>query len=386
MQLINVDKIIVGDRIRKDYGDLEELAEDIRENTLFNALVATPSGNGDGTYLLIAGERRLRAMRDILDYKAVPVNVIGARDAEHALLMEISENECRKEFTKTERLSYARKLARIEAAKAKERQGTRTDLVADLPQGSTGGKTRDKVAEQLGTSATQLRQEQFIEDNRDLLDPADFAEWDEGKLSTNKAFQRIKAAMAQAEKERDEARKDAEEVSELYGKVIVQRDEAKEDLASERAKNLELGSQIANLRHQVSEKPEPEVIEREVVREVVPEDVQKRINSLERENRRLNDEYQQMWRKKREADAKLDQANELLGEKERNDNAQRDIEHLTVATNTYLRNYGGKAWAFDQFYRVDESAQAEFTKAISNLAAFAQNLVQMISDSNKLEA
>ncbi|MBQ9648137.1 MAG: ParB N-terminal domain-containing protein [Oscillospiraceae bacterium] len=69
--LIDIDKIIVGDRIRKDFGDIEELAYDIEENTLLNALVVTPSGNGDGTYLLIAGERRLRACK-MLGYRPYP--------------------------------------------------------------------------------------------------------------------------------------------------------------------------------------------------------------------------------------------------------------------------------------------------------------------------
>lgn len=111
------------------------------------------------------------------------------RDAEHELNIEIVENECRKEFTKTERLEYARRLAQIEAAKAKERQGTRTDLVADLPQSSDAAKTRDIVAGQLGTSATQLRREQFIADNAEMLDHADFAEWDEGRLLPFEPFE-----------------------------------------------------------------------------------------------------------------------------------------------------------------------------------------------------
>jgi chromosome segregation ATPase len=171
-------------------------------------------------------------------------------------------------------------------------------------------------------------------------------------------------------------------------KEIDERKRAERELRKASITQTNLEMEAESLRQQLAQRPEPEVIEREVevVREVVPEDVQKRINSLERENRRLNDEYQQMWRKKREADAKLDQANELLGEKERNDNAQRDIEHLTVATNTYLRNYGGKAWAFDQFYRVDEPTQQEFIKAITNLAAFAQGIEQLISDKTNLEA
>lgn len=387
VDLINVDKIIVRDRIRKDFGDIQELAEDIEQNTLLNALVVTPSGNGDGTYILIAGERRLRAMRDILGYKAVPVNSVGAEDSEQALLMEISENECRKEFTKTERLDYARRLARIESAKAKERQGTRTDMVENSPLSSDAGKTRDKVAETLGTSSNTIAREQFIEDHRDMLDSADFAEWDEGKLSTNKAFQRIKAAQKRAEEERDAAMSDAEMTSMLYGQAKTQLAETqgdlestKEELASERGKNLELGSQMESLKRQLAEQPKPEVIEREVV----PDEVQRRVSDLEDENERLNREYQQMWHKKMELDKKLEQAQTLLGEKERTDNATWDVQVLTTATNNYLRQYGGKAWAFDQFYRVDEVTQGEFIKAITNLAAFAQNLAQMVKEKGEM--
>jgi hypothetical protein len=76
----------------------------------------------------------------------------------------------------------------------------------------------------------------------------------------------------------------------------------------------------------------------------------------------------------------LDKAKVLIGEKERTDNANWDIAALTTATNNYLRQYGGKAWAFDQFYRVDELTQAEFVKAINNLAAFSMNLAQMIRE------
>ena len=57
---------------------------------------------------------------------------------------------------------------------------------------------------------------------------------------------------------------------------------------------------------------------------------------------------------------------------------------MTIATNSYLRNYGGRAWAFDQFDRVDDTTQTEFIKAINNLAAFAQNLAQMIQDKKQL--
>lgn len=52
------------------------------------------------------------------------------------------------------------------------------------------------VAEKLGIgSGEQYRKEKFISDNRSNLTPEDFADWDEGKLSTNKAYQKIKAEL-----------------------------------------------------------------------------------------------------------------------------------------------------------------------------------------------
>ena len=168
-------------------------------------------------------------------------------------------------------------------------------------------------------------------------------------------------------------------------KAIKERDEARKDLQDAYLTSERLGDEVDSLKEQLSKRPKPEVIEREVVREVESQESKRRIAELERENKQLNDEYQQMWAKKLEADKRLQQANELLGENDRNNNARRDIEQLTIATNSYLRNYGGKAWAFDQFYRVDEMTQREFIKAITSLAAFAQGIEQLISDKTNLE-
>lgn len=51
--LLDIEKIKVSDRIRKDFGNLQELADDIEENGLINPPVITPD-----TYELIVGERR----------------------------------------------------------------------------------------------------------------------------------------------------------------------------------------------------------------------------------------------------------------------------------------------------------------------------------------
>ena len=58
-------------------------------------------------------------------------------------------------------------------------------------------QTRDVVAEKVGIgSGKQYEKEKYIVDNADTLTPEDFADWDEGKLSTNKAYLKIKEQLA----------------------------------------------------------------------------------------------------------------------------------------------------------------------------------------------
>ena len=124
------------------------------------------------------------------------------------LIRHISENEVRKDFSKAERIEYARRLEKIEAAKAKERQKetqfgsntVRPNLVTPDNQ-----RTDAIVAAKLGIGGRETyRKEKFIVDNYSSLTPEDFADWDEGKLSTNKAFNRIKEKLKAAEEKNQE--------------------------------------------------------------------------------------------------------------------------------------------------------------------------------------
>lgn len=348
---LDVDKIIVKDRIRKDFGDIEELAEDIRENGLINP----PVINRDN--VLLAGERRLRACK-LLGWPYIEVRQMDTRDAEHELNVEISENDVRKGFTKAERVDYMRRLFRIEQTKAKERMadgGKGVEIDAPLQRAD------EATAEQFGISASTMRREMFIADNADLLEPADFADWDEGRLSTNKAYQRIKAAKEQAE--RDKAMAERE------------KDAARADLEDAYKEIAALEKQNDQLYERATAAAEPQV--------TYPEDYERtkqRMRSLKADNERLSREYQDMWHKKLDLDKKLDEAKALLGEKERQEGARWDIRTITTAINSFLRQYGGNVWAFDQFDRVDEPTQEEFKKAIANMAAFSQNIVTLISE------
>ena len=260
--LVDINRIVVNDRIRKDFGDIQELADDISANGLINPPVVNKE------YVLLAGERRLRACK-LLGWPQIEVRMMDTRDAEHELNIEISENDVRKGFTKSERVDYIKRLLRIEQAKAKERQGERTSA----SNNAEVKRSDDATAKQFDMSATTMRRELFIADNSDMLDPADFAEWDEGKLSTNKAYQRIKAAQKKAEQERDDA---LAEIAEL---------EKQNDQLYELANNQQ-------------------VVEHEVVRTVVPEDyedIKKRVRELEGSNRLYADDNKSL--RKQLADA-----------------------------------------------------------------------------------
>ncbi len=68
---------------------------------------------------------------------------------------------------------------------------------ADPSQISDEGARTDEIVSKklcIGSRDT-YRKEKFISDNRSTLTPEDFADWDEGKLSTNKAYQKIKAEL-----------------------------------------------------------------------------------------------------------------------------------------------------------------------------------------------
>ena len=183
--LIEIEKIKIKDRIRKDFGNIQELADDIKENGLINPPVITPD-----TYELITGERRIRAMK-LLGYKQIEVRPMAVKDAEHQLNLEISENEARKDFSKTERIDYARRLERIESLKAKGRMSDGGKGRENFPD--LRGRTRDVVASKLDIgSGKQYEKEKYIVENQESLTLEDFADWDEGKLSTNKAFKKIK--------------------------------------------------------------------------------------------------------------------------------------------------------------------------------------------------
>lgn len=119
----------------------------------------------------------------------------------------------RKDFSKKERIDYARRLERIESLKAQERMKNPTQIFAE-------GETAQIVAQKVGIGSKETyRKEKVIVDNKNFLDPSDFTEWDEGKLSTNKAFQKIKAEFEQKEDNSNDIKRGKKEMRRILHKM-----------------------------------------------------------------------------------------------------------------------------------------------------------------------
>ncbi|HEY5588871.1 MAG TPA: ParB N-terminal domain-containing protein [Candidatus Paceibacterota bacterium] len=178
--LINIEDVKVSDRIRKDYGNIDELAQDIKSNGLINPPVVTPD------YQLIAGERRLRALKS-LDYKQIEVRVMTVKDALHQLKLEISENENRKDFSFNEKMAWAKML------EEEYRKIAKDNSLKGITSGSNDpvvGRVRDKVAESVGfSSGTTYDRAKYISDN---ANEETIKKLDAGDLSINKAYQDLK--------------------------------------------------------------------------------------------------------------------------------------------------------------------------------------------------
>jgi hypothetical protein len=110
---IAIEAIKVGERHRRDLGDIEGLAASIAEVGLLQPIALTFDG------YLIAGERRLRAAQ-VLGWRAIPYTLIPL-NLDQIVRGEFAENAVRKDFTLSEAVAIKRALEPLERARAKER-------------------------------------------------------------------------------------------------------------------------------------------------------------------------------------------------------------------------------------------------------------------------
>ncbi|NRT90121.1 ParB/RepB/Spo0J family partition protein [Clostridium beijerinckii] len=120
--------------------EIEELAESINENGLMHNLVVRKKD--DGTYEIISGERRYRALKS-LGYEKIPCQVKENLSDLDAELMLIQANAEQRELTPSEKMEGIKRLEVI--YKQKRNNGEKLQ-----------GKTRDLIGKDLGLSGVQV--------------------------------------------------------------------------------------------------------------------------------------------------------------------------------------------------------------------------------------
>jgi ParB family chromosome partitioning protein len=151
---IPISSIHIGQRTRKDMGDISGLAESIRELGLLQPIGIT-KGNE-----LIFGLRRIEAFK-MLGRNDIPTHIL---DLPSIIRGEQAENEIRKDFTRSERVAIGRA---VEEAMG-NRQGRRSDkqLPDNYPEVRSGAETRDLAAKQAGFGSNfTYRQAKSVIDN-----------------------------------------------------------------------------------------------------------------------------------------------------------------------------------------------------------------------------
>ena len=102
MENIEIDSIIIKERLRVDNGDIDKLSENILEHGLLEPIILNSHNE------LIDGFRRLSALK-MLSERFVPASIVDVTDIDGMLKIEYDANEFRKEFTKSEKMSFLHK-------------------------------------------------------------------------------------------------------------------------------------------------------------------------------------------------------------------------------------------------------------------------------------
>lgn len=152
LRRIRVSDITLGRRHRKDMGDLKSLAASIKEEGLLQPIGVTSDMQ------LVFGERRLRAVKDVLKRKLILARIV---DVTSIVAGEWTENEIRKDFTPSERVAIAKAIEKQMPERRGKRQhfdgfNGRTDAIAAMRAGFGNRQTYRQAMKVINNGSSKL--------------------------------------------------------------------------------------------------------------------------------------------------------------------------------------------------------------------------------------
>ena len=153
-----ISDIVIENRYRKEFGDIEGLANDINKIGLIVSITVKKDPI-TGKYILVDGQRRILAAQR-LGWTEIDCYLI---DLKEIVFGEYSANTFRKDFVPSEAVRIKKAIEPYEKQKAIERGLAGKKPSGKIPQ----GKTRDIVAKQVGFGERTLKKAEEIVDAAD---------------------------------------------------------------------------------------------------------------------------------------------------------------------------------------------------------------------------
>ena len=206
---VNISEILIGERIRKEFEDsnegssLERLANDMKKHEIIQPIAVKETEHG---YLLIAGERRIKAAR-IAGIEDIPIRIY---DSDITTLemqeIELSENLWRKDFTPVEKANAYAAMHKLQVEIHGEKISTNPDAEGQSIKDTADmiGVSKSLVSEAISLAETmEMFPDMGWEDTKTTADAMKLKKRLETGLVRRELVKRAKASIG----DEDSARK-----------------------------------------------------------------------------------------------------------------------------------------------------------------------------------
>jgi len=179
----------------------DQLEENIIRDGCREPLAVWKTANCD---ILLDGHNRLEICeRNGIDYETE--RVAGIETQDQAVEWMVYNQIGRRNLEPFEKCRLVMPLEKIVAERAKENQGTRTDLPGNIVQNSAQSKTRDQMAALAGVSHDTYNKSKKIEEKADEETKALLSrKKKDGGISINEAYKRVRKEELQIPEQTDE--------------------------------------------------------------------------------------------------------------------------------------------------------------------------------------
>lgn len=259
---------------------------------------------------------------------------------------------------------------RIQALRAEIRAIKKVNLAKEvyeqkLAEAQEIGQITVEAAQKMGELLLQIQKQQGR--RKDLTSPTN-AEKSKTEITSEMGMTSQQVSQYQQMAQNPEAVQAAIQKAIENGDV-VSRSQVMKEIRAIKTELAEKERKIAEL-----ENREPEIVTKEVVKEVVPKDYE----LLKKDNARTSRERQAALDRAIKAEQRVKELEKREGLDDLKKKVTEESRYFAIRTYDYIRGNGGFVWIFEQIEHLTEIDKKKFIDAIYAIDAFAKQMVENI--------